>query len=186
MIFHRFYVWIRRCRYCRGFGIQSPTDYRFVRYVINEHYPYYAYSDIKKSNTNFGWLFHKLGRLYFRIINYCQPNIVVDLLPEREFYDLYLKRGCSSATILHDLSVTCKADFLLVSGDCDINKNVLLSSLHNNSILIIEGINNNFNARMFWRSIMDDNRVTISFDLYYVGIAMFDKKRYKQSYKINF
>ena len=39
----RILTWIRRIRHCRGFGIQSPTDYRFVRNVINENYPYHAY-----------------------------------------------------------------------------------------------------------------------------------------------
>ena len=186
MNFYRFYIWIKRCCYCRGFGIQSPTDYRFVRYVINEHYPYYAYSDIKKLNGKFGWLSHKLGKLYFRIINYCQPNTVVNLLPDNELYDIYLRRGSSFANILHDISEGNNADLLLLAGDCGINKNVVFSIIHNNSILIIEGINNNDNARMFWKNIKYDNRVTISFDLYYVGIAMFDEKRYKQCYKINF
>ena len=35
-------VWLSRIHRCRGFGIQSPTDYAFVRYVVNEHWPYYA------------------------------------------------------------------------------------------------------------------------------------------------
>ena len=37
--------WLCRCKYCRGFGVQSPSAYSFIRYVINEHYPYYAYSE---------------------------------------------------------------------------------------------------------------------------------------------
>ena len=35
--------WLLRCRYSRGFGIQSPSAYSFERYVVNEHDPYYAY-----------------------------------------------------------------------------------------------------------------------------------------------
>ena len=37
------WVWLRRIGNCRGFGIQSPADYAFVRYVVNEHWPYYQY-----------------------------------------------------------------------------------------------------------------------------------------------
>ena len=44
----RIIVWLCRIRRCRGFGIQSPWAYRIVRYVINEHYPYYAYGPLSE------------------------------------------------------------------------------------------------------------------------------------------
>ena len=44
----RAWRWLRRIKYCRGFGVQSPTDYRFVRGVINEHAPYYLYEDLAR------------------------------------------------------------------------------------------------------------------------------------------
>ena len=40
--------WFRRCGYSRGFGVQSPSAYSFIRYVINEHYPYYAYQELQE------------------------------------------------------------------------------------------------------------------------------------------
>ena len=39
--------WLRRCGCNRGFGVQSPSAYAFIRYVINEHYPYYAYQELR-------------------------------------------------------------------------------------------------------------------------------------------
>ena len=56
---NRWLVWLSRIHHCRGFGIQSPTDYAFVRYVVNEHWPYYAYDQL----TADSWLNKKLGRL---------------------------------------------------------------------------------------------------------------------------
>ena len=44
----RYIIWLRRMSYSRGFGVQSPSAYRFIRYVISEHYPYYAYADLRK------------------------------------------------------------------------------------------------------------------------------------------
>ena len=41
-------VWLRRIRYSRGFGVHSPWAYKFIRYVINEHYPYYKYKDLEE------------------------------------------------------------------------------------------------------------------------------------------
>ena len=91
---HQAWVWLRRIGHCRGFGIQSPTDYRFVRYVVNEHWPYYAY---RQTGLNDSPLRRKLGRLYFRLANHLQPGTVVDLLG----YDEYLRAGCRKAVVRH-------------------------------------------------------------------------------------
>ena len=50
----RLWIWITRLACCRGFGIQSPSAYSFVRYVVNEHYPYYAYADLAASFPQLG------------------------------------------------------------------------------------------------------------------------------------
>jgi hypothetical protein len=62
-----------------------------------------------------------------------------------------------------------------------------LSSIYNkvsdDSVLIVEGIGHDTN---FWRELTEDKRVRVTFDLYYCGIVLFDKKRHKQNYIINF
>jgi hypothetical protein len=47
----------------------------------------------------------------------------------------------------------------------------------------VEGIVDNKEA---WQQIVDDQRTGVTFDLYYCGLAMFDKKRIKKNYIINF
>ena len=89
---HHVLVWLSRIQYCRGFGIQSPTDYRFVRYVINEHWPYYAYEALGQNDD---WLRRKLGLLYFRLANERQPKTIVDWVG---FHD-YLQAGWTSINI---------------------------------------------------------------------------------------
>ena len=42
----RVILWTFRMGYSRGFGVQSPSSYSFLRYVVNEHYPYYAYQNL--------------------------------------------------------------------------------------------------------------------------------------------
>lgn len=185
MIFQRIFVWFKRCTHSRGFGVQSPNDYRFVRYVINEHYPYYAYSELKKTNPEYGWLYHKLGRLYFRIANHCQPKTVINLLSEADLYDQYIRRGCLKARIYHDVNITEKADIILIS-DNSIPLADIFGLMHPHSILIVEGIKKNEQAKQLWNIITETESVKISFDLYYAGVALLDEKRYKQHYKINF
>ena len=68
-----FFVWLSRITHCRGFGIQSPTDYWLVRYVINEHWPYYQYAAFENEDD---WLTQKLGQLYFRLANWRQPTVI--------------------------------------------------------------------------------------------------------------
>lgn len=165
------FVWLRRIGHCRGFGIQSPTDYRFVRYVISEHWPYYAYEELGPDDC---WLRRKLGLLYFRLANELQPHTVIDKLGFRE----YLQAGCRKAQIVDradvvDMAIVpVKTDFRLLFGKCN-----------DRSVVVIQDI---YRAPKYWHSIECDPRVTVTYDLYYCGIVFFDPKRVKQNYIINF
>ena len=83
------FVWLMRIGHCRGFGVQSPTDYWLVRYVINEHWPYYQYTTLGEGDE---WLTRKLGLLYFRIANWLQPHVI-----ESDGFRQYLQAGCQKA-----------------------------------------------------------------------------------------
>lgn len=165
------FVWLKRIGHCRGFGIQSPTDYRFVRYVINEHWSYYAYEELGPDDC---WLRRKLGLLYFRLANELQPPTVIDKLGFRE----YLQAGCRKAQIVDradvvDMAIVpVKTDFRLLFGKCN-----------DRSVVVIQDI---YRAPKYWHSIECDPRVTVTYDLYYCGIVFFDPKRVKQNYIINF
>lgn len=156
--------------HCRGFGIQSPTDYQFVRYVINEHWPYYDYETLKDDS----WLTQKLGRLYFRVANWRQPSVVIDGVGAEK----YLLAGCRKAKIAEKLS---PIELACVSIASDYQQ--LFSYCKDGSVVIFQDI---WRQRPLWRCIEHDERVTISYDLYYCGIVIFDSKRTKQSYVVNF
>lgn len=166
----RLFVWLRRIGHCRGFGIQSPTDYQFVRYVINEHWPYYAYDEF----TDTDWLRNKLGRLYFRVANWRQPTCIVDAVGAAE----YLKAGCRKAHINNDTSLTEMA-CIPISYDYQ----TLFSHCNDRSVVIVQDI---WKQTERWHAIEHTPQVTVSYDLYYCGIVLFDSKRTKQSYIINF
>ena len=91
----RWLVWLSRIHCCRGFGIQSPTDYAFVRYVVNEHWPYYAYDVLHEAD----WLREKLGRLYFRLANWRQPTVILS-----DDYQQWWHAGCKKAKCMSNLS----------------------------------------------------------------------------------
>ena len=78
----RYFIWLRRMSHSRGLGVQSPSAYRFIRYVISEHYPYYAYDDLRKKYPALDWLTRKRMELYFRLSNFCRTKQMVDYSEE--------------------------------------------------------------------------------------------------------
>ena len=167
----RWIIWLSRIHHCRGFGIQSPTDYAFVRYVVNERWPYYAYARL----TSDDWLKQKLGRLYFRLANYRQPAA---MLPDS--YQAYWQAGCKRVRFINELSTVELARLEIEDTD---GYERMLPKCHEGSVMVVEGI---YRDPQRWRAIVQDERVGVTFDLYYCGIIFFDNKRYKQHYIINF
>ena len=165
------FVRIRRIGHCRGFGIQSPADYWLVRYVINEHWPYYQYDLLGEHDD---WLTRKLGRLYFRLANWRQPEVIT-----ATSYQQYLQAGCRKSVFGQGNQ--------LIHIQMDDRWREQLDSLYNKvndqTVLILEGICHNKEA---WHDVVADERTGVTFDLYYCGVVLFDKKRTKQHYIINF
>ena len=103
----RWLVWLSHIHCCRGFGIQSPTDYAFVRYVVNEHWPYYAYDELSADS----WLQEKLGRLYLRLANWRQPTVILS-----DDYQQWFHAGCHQSNLSHQTSdIRHQTSSLLVS-----------------------------------------------------------------------
>ena len=164
-------VWLRRIGHCRGFGIQSPSDYWIVRYVINEHWPYYQYETLGRDDD---WLKRKLGRLYFRMANWLQPSVI-----ESDGYQDYLQAGCQRAVFgeSHELiRLPLEKDYRSYLPS-------IYNKVNERTVLIVENI---WRDMSFWKDIIGDERTGVTFDLYYCGIVMFDKKRHKQNYIVNF
>ena len=163
-------VWLSRINHCRGFGIQSPTDYRFVRSVINEHWPYYQYDELGQDDD---WLTQKLGRLYLRLANWRQPATIVS----QTAHD-YLHAGCRKATITAD---AVQADLIVAKPEA--STEALFGKLNEQSVLVAERI---WQHPQWWRQLMERQQSRVTFDLYYCGIILFDSQRDKQHYVINF
>jgi len=164
-------VWLSRIGHCRGFGIQSPNDYWLVRYVINEHWPYYQYETLGQGDD---WQTRKLGRLCFRLANWRRPSVI-----DSRLYRAYLQAGCQSATF----GTSTELVVLSLADDGQDRLTDILNKVSPESVLVMMDISK---AKDVWRKIVADNRTGITFDLYYCGIVLFDKKRHKQNYLINF
>lgn len=169
----RFLVWLSRIHKCQGFGIQSPTDFDFVRTVVNEHDTYYTYNELQAKN----WMQRKLGELYFRIANWRQPATILT-----NNYRPWFQAGCRSARIVSDLD-----NEPLQLARIEIEQHQQLEQLYTRcnqlSVIIVEGIWRDWQT---WHAIEHDTRTGTTFDLYYCGIVFCDTQRYKHNYRINF
>ncbi|MBQ9667652.1 MAG: hypothetical protein IJV45_02740 [Prevotella sp.] len=168
----RLRVWLCRIHHCRGFGVQSPTDYRFVRYVINEHWPYYAYEQL---GEGCGWLRRKTGELMLRISNWRQPSVVID----QAGYADYMKAGCRSAIVLGYAEAVI--ELACVPVDCRWEE--LFSWCNAGSVVVVTEI---WRSPSVWKQMLQHPAVRVSFDLYYCGILLFDPSRAKHHYIVNF
>lgn len=171
----RKFIWLCRFPHSCGFGIQSPTDYAFVREVVNEHGLYYAYREFSEFGENS--LHKKLGKLYFRLANWRQPSMML-----QDEYERYWLAGCKKiqwATALTHLEL----GRMTLDGNYREEFHQLCNMTDHASVLVIEGIYRDWD---FWHEIEKNVRVGVTFDLYYCGIVFFDKTRYKKNYKVNF
>ena len=176
----RWLVWLSRIHKCQGFGIQSPTDFDFVRSVVNEHGLYYAYDELQADN----WFQRKLGELYLRVANWRQPATILT-----NDYQSWFKAGCRSAHITNHNSQfsILNSQFSIELARIEIEQHGQLEGLYphcnQQSVIIVEGIWRNWDA---WHAIEHDSHTGTTFDLYYCGIVFFDTQRYKHNYRINF
>lgn len=200
-------VWLSRINHCRGFGVQSPSAYAFIRYVVNEHYPYYAYEDLRKQHADVSDVRLKLCKLYLRLANYAQAAQWLWCGEPGDAERSYVNSGCS-----HTRQSVADTDSALPTPDAaqptvaviplsapDATRRTLAlrfvetadearrlsEAPHSKTMLVVEGIGHDAPAADIWRQLTADNRVSVTFDLYYCGIAFFDS-RYKQDYIVNF
>lgn len=189
----RYLHWLRRIKYCRGFGVQSPSAYRFIRYVINEHYPYYAYDELRKELPRLDSLTRKRMELYFRVANFRQASLWLDFCERNDVIATYVGRGCHATQVrritdLQQITADDRIEVLRIcpSAGCEALLEAALQKTDDHTLFIIEDIGFNDTAKRLWQKLIESDLTSVSYDLYYLGIAFFDRKRYKNNYIVNF
>ena len=188
-------VWLQRMKHIQGFGIQSPSAFSFDRKVINDHTPYPVYAELKRVGNTLTAVERKKARLLYRINRFAEADRFCFYPTKLLAYESYIKAACErtlveEAKMLGEEGEGTASDgsaiyFLMVSEHCQAFYERLRTSINAESFVIVDDIKRNAETRAFWQQIVDDERVSFSFDLYHIGIAFFDK-RPKQNYIINF
>lgn len=199
------FIWLRRFRHRRGYGVHSPFAFNFITNVIYERTPYYKYDELLVSQKeqarqkDCGWDYEtgKVKRLLFRVVNYCQPVTIVDAgcLSASSLYLKAAKEGVdyTAAADLSELFLEAEVpvDFLYVH---DYRRpefveevfNLCASRSTQRSVFVVEGIRYTPSMMALWKRLVRHERAGITFDLYDLGIVFFDKTKNKQDYIVNF
>lgn len=192
-ILTRLAVWLSRMRHSRGFGVQSPSAYRFIRYAVSEHYPYYAYAEMEHKHPHMKWCERKMGKLYFRLANLCQAPFLVNFGEPNSVLAEYVQRGCRRTRMIQAADAAAAKEqeawlFVRICADegCGEVLDEAIRHADKDTIMVVEDIHSNSSARQLWRTMMENKAVSVTFDLYYCGIAFFDTSLFKQNYIVNF
>lgn len=188
--FRNLWLWIRRFRQRCGYGVHSPFAFGLLENVVYEKLPYYAFRELDAQLT---WRQKFRTRRYlhllFRLVNYQQPVHV--LYADAHPLELaYLKAACPRAVLCNieaddafkawqesakstDESGEKRLLFLGapyedVAKICSAGTMLLLANVHEH--------------KGWWESLP----AVVSFDLYDVGIALFDPHYQPQRYVVNF
>ena len=190
----RGWVFLKRLRHCAGFGVQSPTDYAFVREVIYERWPYALYAELEAKFYGTNWFLLKLSQLLLRVSNYAQASRIGIIGPLPPVMEAHLNAGCRKSDILkmpiQPPSLLTHTPMLSTSDyprGGEISDSIIVSK---DSLPLVGWgwapplvIATELNEQ--WHEYISQEHI-ISFDLYYLGIAFYDEKRYREEHVINF
>lgn len=185
----RWMVWAARIGRCRGFGVQSPWAYRMVRYVINEHWPYYAYGPLAARFPGLDAIERRVCELCLRLANYLQPAATLVYGVEGDAPCCYIQAGCRRTAFVAgaDGGAPC-AGFAVIApcGEFERVFGGVCASAGDGCAVLLLDIRRDKAMRRLWRRVVAETQGVVTFDMYYCGLVVFDKKRFKQNYIINF
>ena len=146
------WVWLKRFRHRKGYGVHSPFAYNFITRIIYgklskaEGRAIHLSSKNRKESRKVMALLHKLEKEASTLVYVNQTDPIY-------IYKVYEEKA---------------------------------EKMGSKDMMVIYGIYLNKEMKQVWQQLVADDRSGITFDLYDVGIILFDKKITKQDYIVNF
>lgn len=95
------WVWCKRIRHRRGYGVHSPFAFNLITWVIYEKLPFYAYSELRKKRKEHlkrckhflpdkPYRTEKIDTLLFRLVNEIQPSVLLEIGTSSGLSSLYM------------------------------------------------------------------------------------------------
>lgn len=159
---------ILRAPRTRGFGVQSPTDYHFIRHVVAQTFPYYAYKQLADKTAILSKREVEILQFYLRLANYVQDRFPIYIIGKDVF-----------GNITKELR---RQFFVAGSSKVQVQQASRLPNTvteDSRCVLILESLVQS-------RALLTDSPFPrVIFDMEDIAVAFCDPKRYKTIYKIN-
>ena len=201
----RIWNWCRRFRHRCGYGVHSPSDFFLITSVIYEKSPYYAYDELKAifSSRCLPHYREKVNKLLFRLVNYFRPATLVEVgegngdairymrTARKPMVSVSLKGLDKEETLRslqQELDKMGQVDFLHIAHTPYYKEvfELAFPYLTERSCVVVGNIYGPKEREDWWKQLLADDRVRLMFDLYDIGLMLFDSKRYKQNFIVNF
>ncbi len=207
-----FFKWLKRKKQAKGFGIHSPFAFDFVTNVIYEKHGHTAFLDIAQllANNNIETTDEKLHQLSYRLVRHFRPGKILELETGKGVNTLYISSAARDA-VCHCFDPSGKSILMARNLHDKLNKNVefldeldveqsydaifvylnafpidmenLLSMSSDDTFWVITGIKSGSGKR-FWKGIVKDERVSLTFDMKDIGIVILKKSYHKANYLV--
>tara|TARA_B100000886_G_scaffold338850_1_gene302679 strand:- start:2174 stop:2791 length:618 start_codon:yes stop_codon:yes gene_type:complete len=184
-------------------GVHSPFVYNFITNVLKDKSYKKKYSKIINVNTSTFNSKHK--ELIFRIINHYKLDNILEIGHCKHINRTFLTNSRSKVNLFYYSTKTSQiseintqnnaqsknfdfAFYNLKNNDyLTLNKFINhLKYFHNNSIVAINNIHQSKKMEEVWRKIIFQKEVTVSIDLFFIGLVFFRKEQVKENFIIRF
>lgn len=194
-VFRNWLEWFLRFRYRCGYGVHSPFAFDFITGVVFERSCYYAYQKLDREYPVGLWgrfsHMRKCRHFLFRLANYVHPDVFVchSEITSDEF--AYLSSGsCQSEWKGKEALSELHGKKILFYTNAD-KKNLFpllkqLSEIVSSDSALLLRVKSREQRETCAQIISDSKYCGITFDLYDYLLVFFDRKRFKQHYKVNF
>ena len=170
------WIWLRRLRQRRGYGVHSPFAFRFLTEVVYEQGAFYDFDVLDRQLRPLQRLrIRRLLHMLFRLSNFVQPERIY-VPAEASLEASYLQAGCKHATLSPVETPDCNAATLYFVRQ---PSEVSAETLGPRSVLVLDRLQSH---KAWFRSLP----ATVFFDLHDIGVAIFDNAYNRQYYTINF
>ncbi len=171
-------IWLHRIRKRCGYGVHSPFAFELLTQVIYSPGQYYAYRELNGLHSLADRVLRPrrraVDRLLFRLVNSRQPR-TLGMVGGNERTRQYLQ-AASSQTMMVELGQS--PDFLYYDAD-DI---LQVPVVNEGGTLVVDHLRRH---RRVWRALRSDERYTVLFDLYDIGIAFRRSDLQRDYYVVN-
>ncbi len=167
-----------------GFGVQSPSAYRFLTEVLKAKNPSVPFPYMEGGDGPV-----RLAGACFRIAFDMKPGTCLNKT-HSHLVRLYLSAACPNCRMAaeNDEKKIKSADMIVADARslCSDTEETdkLLSMVPQKGCLVVDRINRNNDCRKWWNRVVADTRTVQTFDLYDIGVVFFNKGRSKENFEV--